>query len=144
MKTLSFGWYVRTIKRSGHPSECRPEPKRSSSSIFKLKLPERYTQLCFLFSQKHNTIATAVVFITFPLISDQHWSQDQGSDPDKHKGSFCNLFWRCPEDCLWVNGERLIPTLPEVGHLQNIAGLYIRISEDVNLRCCSKQDCKGV
>lgn len=120
-----------------------------AKKIFKLYIQAeaprevRTVLFCFLLFQMHNTVVSAGDFITFPLISDQHWSQDQGSDRDEHKGSFCDLFWWCPEDCLWVNGERLIPTLPEVGHLQNINGLYIRISEDVNLWRCSKQDCKA-
>lgn len=45
MKTLSFGWYVRTIRRSSLPSGWPPGPKRSSNVTFKLRLRERYAQI---------------------------------------------------------------------------------------------------
>lgn len=48
MKTSSFGWCVRTIRRSSLPSGCPPGPKRSSSATFKLRLHERYARRFFI------------------------------------------------------------------------------------------------
>lgn len=41
------------------------------------------------------------------------------------------MFWRCPEDRLWANGEGLLPTFSQVRHLSGSTRLHIRIGEDV-------------
>lgn len=72
-----------------------------------------------------------LVLIVFPFLPDQHWSEDEGNHQAEHRGAFCSVFWRCPKDRLRVNGERLLPTFPQVWHLQDFNGLHVPISEDV-------------
>lgn len=137
-KTSSFGSCVRTTRRSRLRSECPPGPKRSSNVTFKLGLSERFVQGFPIVHTDyfHNAWILArtleyKVLNSFPLLPDQHWSQDQRLDQVEHEDAHHSVLRWCPEGRLQPNGERLLPALPEVRHLSSSAGLYVRIYEDV-------------
>lgn len=62
------------------------------------------------------------------FLLDQHRPQNQRSHQTKRENSLHCVLRRGPEDCLWADGERLLPSLHPVRCVQDSTPLHVKLT----------------